>query len=255
MHRRERFTRASNYAVFYGRESPDELTNYDVVIVEPQAHDECSLTGLKSRNTLVIGYVSVMEASSHHPDFHVLSDLDFLKFEGQALKNHTFDTWLLNLASKRWQSLLHHQIGYLIRVLGYDGVFLDTIGDVEFPHFTGTTRVSLMEAALDLVRSVREIFPEAVLIQNNGLEMLLDKTATYLDGVCWENPPCNIVDPWVKNILMKLGRYSEGGLRTLLLSDKLDEPTDRLTELQKRIPGSLTYRSGADYVSFVTEQN
>jgi hypothetical protein len=183
-----RWSRASSYAVFYGQGEAKHLAKFDAAVVEPLGQSAESLVYLHQQSTLVLAYLSVMETSDAAPGGIPLGPNDFLHWGNERLINPEFGSYLLDLRSPRWQRSLLYRAGRLL-TLGYDGIFLDTIGDVEDPRWPPLLRAELVSSATRLVRELRQAYPRHLLVQNNGLRWLLSRNAAWLDGVCLENPP------------------------------------------------------------------
>ena len=221
--RRELFQKARSYALYYGKNQCSKLAHYDIVIVEPSAQTTKNIQVLQEMNTLVLGYVTIMELGSFHDLYSMLQEEDFLQVNGTKIYKEAFDTYMLNLKSRRWLGLLHHHVGRLLLHEGYDGIFMDTIGNVENPIIPPAERNIQMTEAAELVRSFRQLFPNHVLVQNNGLEQLCTKTGNYLDGLCWENPLFSHKDSqdWCQNVLERIVKLKmEYGVRSLFLHEE-----------------------------------
>ena len=223
MNRREAFRQIRNFAVHYGRNQIPALRQFDLAIIEPSAHDATDIDVLQSNNTLVLAYVTVMEVGPHHPQWTQLTEDDFIKADGQVLMQSAYGTSILDLTSTRWRGMLFHTVGELMMRRRYDGIFLDTIGDVEMPSVTNPT--AQMTGAVDIVRTLRNWFPDAIMVQNNGLELLVLDTAPYIDGLVCENPPLHLksADAWNQRIGERLHELEQQyGLKTLLLFDGIE---------------------------------
>lgn len=246
MNRRDHFQKAKNYVLYYGAGKVNKMTDYDIAIVEPLGQTVNDVEHLKRFNTLVIAYISIMEVSPDNPVFQLLQEEDFLTINGEKIKKEAFETYLLDLQSKRWQGILHHQIGKIIHHSGYDGIFMDTIGDVEGHDLPYPLQQEQMKHAVHLVSSLRRLFPEHILIQNNGLEQLCLQTADYLDGICWENPPFGrkTSETWTAKIVKRLSMLrSKYGIRSFILVDE---------DVNHRYPiANITARTVADREGFL----
>lgn len=220
-----KFMLAHNFVLYYGSGQEDELKAFDLAIIESKGQSPVSLNNLHLAGTITLAYLSIIELPGYDPDFGLLYPKEQLMINGKPLKNSSYDTYWLDIRSQNWQNILISRAEYLIDRLGYDGLFLDTIGNVEDPRLPDKLSHSLMLAATNFVRRLRDMFPRALFIQNNGFEQLFTLTSPYVDGFCWENPP--FADPsgqgWIERIkhnLQKVNRYY--GLRTFLL---LEEPS------------------------------
>ena len=221
--KRRNFRKIKNFSLFYGNGNNENLSKYDLTIVEPLGQDNISIKEMQDKETLVVAYVSVVEISESFPHYKFLKDEDFLKIDNKRVMNKEFDTYLINLNSKRWISILMHHIGNLILNNNYDGIFLDTIGDVEFSVFDEELQKSLIYGAVELITKIRELYDDIIIIQNNGLNKLIESTVKLIDGVCWENPRLWDIknSDWIKHITDKLSTLRDKeAIMVLLLYQK-----------------------------------
>jgi len=221
---REDFQNIRNFVVSYGQSRTRDMESYDVAIVEPARHTREEIQSLQAKDTFVLAYVSVMEMHTSHQLWPKLSSTDFLKSAGERIYDGQYDTYLLDLTSSSWRGILLRHIGELITVQKYNGVFLDTIGDVERTDIPNAWMQ--VNAAVSLVEEIRNWFEGTIIVQNNGLELLCDRTATYLDGIIWENPPIHqkLNTAWVQLMSEKLKNINQKHqMKTLLLFDGAEE--------------------------------
>lgn len=234
MNERLRFKEIFNYALFYDHGNLENLSQFQAVIVEPLALNDEDLAFLHSRNTLVIAYLSVMEISPQHESFALLESEDFIVKQGKMMMQESYGNYLLNINSPRWRGLLYHKAGRLLLKDGYDGLFLDTVGDVENFHLPSSA--AHIKGMIEVIAELRKRFPDAIFIQNNGLEIICDHTASYLDGIIWENAPIGISESklWVQNISDKLNQLRDQyGVRVMLLFED-PERSNRVIWAQRR---------------------
>ncbi|HZG77927.1 MAG TPA: endo alpha-1,4 polygalactosaminidase [Paenibacillus sp.] len=246
--RRERFREMKRYALYYGYGETERLASFDAAIVEPKGHTKDSIATLRAEGTLAIAYVSVIEIASFDPLYPMLESSDFLTIGGSRARNEGFDTELVSLRSERWRGLLSHRIGSLLFRDGYDGVFLDTIGDAEWTSLGGESPKEC-EAAAAFVTELRKLFPDHILIQNNGLEYILERTAAVVDAYCWENPPVGVPGSvrWIASLSEHLRRFRERhGTLALCVTDREDtaEATKRWAESE----GYRFYAASSNYL-------
>ena len=218
---RKAFADAQRFAVYYSPKQMEPLSTFDVVIIEPDFYELEDVRTLQHHHTLVVAYVSAMEMNESHPAWFSLWAEDFLRqANGDPVMQPAYDNSILNLASPHWRRRLLHHIGQLLTSRGYDGVLLDTIGDVEMPQIPEPW--VQIDAAAALVREIRTWFPDKLVVQNNGLEMLCARTSPYLDGIIWENPPVGVKESakWVRAVSERLHQMErEHGVRILVLFD------------------------------------
>jgi endo-alpha-1,4-polygalactosaminidase (GH114 family) len=248
---------AKKYALYYGTGRAEALLEYDLAVVEPLGQNKTTVERMQQANTIVIGYVSVMEIHPSHLHFNRLKAEDFLVVNGQPCINEAYGTYLLDLRSKRWLGMLNHQIGNLLLHTGYDGIFLDTIGDVEMRMIPPGLQIHQIQAAVRWMEQLRVIFPEHILVQNNGLEVLCLQTAPWIDAICWENPPfgVNSALEWMEETFNRLDQLQQKHLfKTLLLFEQASadmKPIQLLIEQAAKKYKFLSYIAPAEYVSDV----
>ncbi len=221
--RGELFQRARSYALYYGENQCNKLAHYDIVILEPSVQKLENIRLLQEMDTLVLGYVSIMELGPFHHLYSMLQEEDFLQVNGKRIYKEAFNTYVLDLKSRRWLGLLHYHVGRLLLHEGYDGIFMDTIGNAESPIIPPAERNIQLIEATELVRTLRKLFPNHVLVQNNGLEQLCKKTGKYLNGLCWENPLFSHKDSqdWCQNVLERIvGLKIKYGVRSIFLHEE-----------------------------------
>jgi len=262
VNRLSRFNAAKNFALYYGAGREEELARFDIAVVEPGGQSPASVRRMQAAGSLVLGYLSVLEINPSMQEFRLLDGSDFLSAEGRPLMNRDYGNYLADLRSKRWSGLLLHKAGHILHSLGYDGLFLDTIGGVESGDLPVSLRDSLLIAAADIVRKMRALFPGHIIVQNWGLEKLCFLTSGYLNGICWENPdfegPAGLLraETAVEN-LVKLKDKCDLKI-FMLIEEKKEGAGDAAAERNFRMAreiaernGFLLYRAPCKYVGDV----
>lgn len=184
---RQRFKKIKNYCLYYGHGQEENLARFDLAVVEPSGMNESGIRYLKKSGTLIIGYISVLEISWDRAQALKLAPGDFLCSGGIPLWNTLYNNRIMDPCSERCKQMLQERASMLIKGQGYDGLFLDTIGDVEDGRLAPDVAGPALIAAAKLVYDLRNAFPEHILVQNSGLEDLWELTARYVDAFCWEN--------------------------------------------------------------------
>lgn len=207
MNQRGQFRSVERFAIYYAAGAVDKLMQFDAVVLEPGHRSQAEIKTLQLSGVLVLAYVSVMEVHAEHPLGLFVGEAEFLR---QPFPPHDFmiqeeyGNRMVDLTSSSWRGHLLRHVGELLTRHGYDGVFLDTIGDVEMKNIPNS--LQQVEAATEFVEQVRKWFPSSIIVQNNGLEILLRHTAPCLDGVTWENPPLDVPESkaWVAAVAQHL---------------------------------------------------
>lgn len=165
------------FGVCYSRLVPEKLVNYRLIVVEPDHYIKHDVDGMKETGAKVIAYVSLGEV---HPSrwYFPLADS-----AGNLLgKNSDWGSHFLNLADPSVKKLFLERIIPNIMASGYDGLFFDTV-DAVAPY---TSRNYLQKDMAGLIKTIREQYPDALLIQNAGL-FLLDQTAGSINAIAIED--------------------------------------------------------------------
>ncbi len=242
VNRSERWQAARSLVVYYGSGRADQLRQYDVAIVEP-AGQSAAVRGMKDAGTIVLGYLSVMEMPSGAAEQAVVTTDDYLYHQGSPVVNHEYGGSLMDLRSPRWRRLVLRRASAIL-AQGYDGLFLDTIADIEYPCWGWELRVGLIGAAAEMVERLRRAHGDCLLVQNNGAQQLIGQTYRYLDGVCLENASLDEVGR-VLDYLSQLPRYqSATAPRLLLVSDHQGTSYDEYVT-----PDVLVYQAPPHYLS------
>jgi len=187
MGRKDKFKKVNNYAVYYGNDSFDELSQFDLAIIEPGMYSDEDIDFLVKKNTLVIAYVSVLEINKSSEILNLLKEEDYLFNGREKVMNVAFDNYIMDLRSKRWQSLLMNNIGKLLTDKSFDGIFLDTIADIEYFNLDMNLRILLIEEYVKFLKELKKYFPDHIIIQNNGILQIIYKSADLVDGLMLEN--------------------------------------------------------------------
>lgn len=254
--RKDQLSMAKNYALYYGYGRIEELSLFDIAIVEPKGVTLTDIQKLKNNNTLVIAYLSFIEVHPYEPIFFDLEDEDFIFVNGKKLMNESFGTYIVNLKSKKWIQHLLKEIEYRFLTLGVDGIFLDTIGDIEMTLLPPSMKEKQLKRAVNFLYTIRLLYSKHLIIQNNGLEDVCLKTAPYIDGICWENPPLTLEGSrgWVKKIIERLNKLqSQHSIKIFLLLEETLEHSRRgykIAQKQAKANNYLLYNAPKQYVAF-----
>jgi polysaccharide biosynthesis protein PelA len=253
--RKDQLLLAQNYALYYGHNQKELLSRFDIAVIEPKGQSIESVKYLKHRNTLVIAYLSIMEV---HPSEHIYANLaeeDFLFFNNQRIMNTEFGTYLVSMRSEKWIHYLLEEVQQRLIGLEVDGIFLDTIGDIE--GLPMELRSLQLHAMRNFLFALKLVYPKHLLIQNNGLEKVCLETAPYIDGICWENPPLTIPESeeWV-NVTLKrlLSLKKEWDIKLIFLLEETIEKERKAYMKAKKIAKEnniLLYYAPRHYVDGV----
>lgn len=242
-----------SFVVYYGRGPLSGVDTYDIAVLEPEGWTTPHHRQLQAAHVMTMAYLSVLEVPPWRAPVSGLRDQDFITVKGKRWVKAPFGNWLARPDSRLWQQYIYRQTESLYR-RGWDGLFLDTLGDVEDEQLA-EHRGWLVPATAELVQGIRRSFPSRPLMVNNGLWQLVPVIAPYIEGVCWEGDltPDVLTQPWAQAMIDFLGRASqERGWVNFMLSHI---PGNSLASAQKLLRfqqdadryGFLSYAAPLDY--------
>lgn len=163
-----------NFLVCYGKFDIVKVKGYDLLIVEAAHFKYSDIQFLKKYNKKVVAYISLGEINENAKDFK------FLK-ETTSGKNNDWNSHYLDLTAEKTVVVLNNRIKNIF-FIGYDGLFLDNID-----NFTSFGPMFNQQSNLiKFVKAVREVYPDKLLVQNAGLE-IVNKTEEFVDCVLIES--------------------------------------------------------------------
>lgn len=156
------------YCVYYGdKASLEAFSPYDLVVFDADYHP--MLEGLIQQDKTVLGYISLGEVESEREFF------DQVKEEGILLKEN--ENWkgsyYVDFRDPRWTKRVIEDLIPGILFQRFDGIFLDTLDNAGDMERTDPERFKgMIEAAADLVRTIRMHYPSIPIMMNRGYELL-----------------------------------------------------------------------------------
>jgi hypothetical protein len=211
-----------SYTIYYGQPSAaaiNTLSAYEMVVIEPRLWSAEQVRALQQRGVKVLGYLSVLEQHATSELLKKAENNDYLLIDGERDFRSQWNSWSMNINSPQYQALLFDDVERQIVAKGCDGIFLDTVGNVD----DGIWPDALSDAQRDgVVRFIAELnarYPYLSLLQNWGIGKLKDLTAPYIDGILWEDFTPSVVakDEWSQNRLAELDKLEAQGLAVFTL--------------------------------------
>ncbi len=179
----------NNYIVYYGPDNIDTINKFDLAIIEPQSYKIEDMKELHKNGTVLIAYLSIIELNADNTDNENMNFNKFLlRVNGEVLKNEIYGTFFMDLCAAEWLEYLFHKIKTFIKEYGYDGIFLDTVGNLEDFNLPDYVKFKQMSALVDFLYTLRKEHPNVIILQNNGYKTLINYTKKYVDGMILENP-------------------------------------------------------------------
>ncbi len=166
---------ATPFAVCYAKVTPEQVKNYELVIVEPDFYSLEEIKSLRATGPKIIAYLTLGEVDENRWYF---SKLERHGFRG---KNENWNSYYIDLEKEEVRLTILNEVIPEIAAKGVDGFFLDTI-DAVSPE---TDRGDLQPYMVELIEAIRAEYPDKIIIQNAGL-FLLDRTGDDIDAFLTE---------------------------------------------------------------------
>jgi uncharacterized protein (TIGR01370 family) len=169
------------WAVDYGTATdPAVARGFDLLVLEP-GHAR-AIAPLRGPGSQLLGYLSLGEVEQGRDYIGMLRREGALK----APNANWPDARLVDLRHAAWTRLVLDRLIPEILRKGYDGIFFDTLDNAEaLERKDPVGCAGMIDAAAELVRSIRQRFPGSVLMMNRGYA-LLPRVASHVDLVLGE---------------------------------------------------------------------
>jgi len=170
------------WIVYYADKEPSSAFDpYKLVIFDSDHHPK--IDRLRDRGKTVVGYLSVGEVEDNRPWFKTVASWGVLGKENPDWKGSRF----IDLRDPRWTKLVIETLIPRLLHAGFDGVFLDTLDNAaEMERVAPKKNAGMTEAAYRLVAAIRRAWPDIVIVQNRGFE-ILQRTAPLIDYALGES--------------------------------------------------------------------
>jgi len=161
---------------FSGEYKLEDLSRYDLVIMDPDQSRHSEADSLSARKRLPVAYLNIGEAEEYRWYYSEI------KPEWMLGKNPNWDRhFFIDVNNADWQRLVLEKILPRIFRSEYAGVFLDMI-DIASPELYPASR----EGVLRLISRIRAEYPDKIILMNNGV-FLAASAADEIDGICVES--------------------------------------------------------------------
>jgi uncharacterized protein (TIGR01370 family) len=174
----ESVSRVHTWAVSYAREiSPEQIAGYDLLVFDPDAHPPREL--LRKSGQTVLAYISAGEVANSRDYFSETAPY-------RLAENPNWPgSYLLDVRDRRWRTIVLQRIAPAVLDTGFHGFFLDTVDDaIELERRDPVKYAGMKAAAAELIRQLRNTFPQAPILLNRGYELLpeIGSRITYALG-------------------------------------------------------------------------
>ncbi len=170
------------WVCYYGKVfGPRIYGRFDMAVLDSRHHPPLSRT--RPGRPILLGYVSIGEIHEESPGWSQARGQPYL-----VRKNPMWNSWMVDVRTTGWQSLLFDTAFPHVVEQGFDGFFLDTIDSSlhladgkESASFSGTR-----EALCHILETLRSRYPGKPIAVNRGLP-LLPAIAPHIDFVVVED--------------------------------------------------------------------
>lgn len=164
----------STVLVCYGKLNPSAIKGYNYVILEEKNFRKEEIQQIKKHNKNVLAYISLGEVNSNARHYKLLKNRTLGK-------NNNWDSHYLNLKDASTSVVLMTLIKKVLEK-GFDGLFLDNIDN----YSSFGPQAAQRNELVDLIQRIKKQYPDHVLVQNAGLELIPD-TKDYIESVMFES--------------------------------------------------------------------
>ena len=181
----------SSWSLYYGNWRPDMVDRLvaDLVVVDPAAlggkADEV-IAAFKARGCRVVGYLSCFEVAKWHRYLPRVKEEWRVKVDGK-----NWVPWganeAISLAEPEWRDMLVSLMKSEVFDHGCEGVFMDTLADLDNPSLPEEERVRQLDGLGKFAAAFRAAYPDKLFIANWTLQRSLPPLAPYINAVCWED--------------------------------------------------------------------
>ncbi|MED4403394.1 putative glycoside hydrolase [Metabacillus fastidiosus] len=181
----------NSYSIFYDHVDDakvKQLSKYDMVVIEPHGITKERVAAIKEKGTLTLGYISIMELQTWDEEFVAkVQDSDYLRVNGEKVYVEDWDTYLMDITNEHYQQLLLDEIQEEIAGKGFDGIILDTVGDIDdFFYKKDEIANPLRQGYVEILQKIKNQHSNLLLLQNWGFKTLEASSKNYIDGIMWE---------------------------------------------------------------------
>jgi hypothetical protein len=199
-------SRVSDYKIYYGEANDDiveKLGSYDLAIIEPHEFTKDQITKLNETETITLGYISIMELENWNEGFvEKVQETDYYYSNNEKIYIDKWDTYLMDISNPHYRQIILEEIQEEILSKGFDGIFLDTAGDIDdFFLKKPKDLQKLRNGYVTLLKDIKKQNKQLILLQNWGFDTYKNASNPYIDGVLWENfsKSRNQHDKWSQN--------------------------------------------------------
>ncbi len=157
----------NKYAVCYSKVKPDEVKNFELLILDPDHYTQDEILNFKNLGIITIAYLNIAEYETYRnysvPDSIIIGKNPFWE-----------DHFYINVRSEIWHRLIFDERIPKIISKEFDGFFIDMVDIVQvFPQFG--------DAVIDIIKLIKSKYKDKIVIANNGWN-LIDTLKNFVDA-------------------------------------------------------------------------
>lgn len=197
-----------SFGIYYNKlrdETINKLSKADVAIIEPRIVEVKEIDRIKAAATKVYGYISFVEQNKNNSSFKDLSEECFYRPEGSKVSHDKWDSYFMDIRNPRYREFLMSEIQREIVDKKLDGIFIDTIGDIDDSSWDPNHKNSMRKSYIEFLKIIKGKFPSLAIIQNWGIYTAHNYSSKFIDGLMWENFSYDLL----KNDKWSADRYRE----------------------------------------------
>lgn len=227
-----------NYIIYYGYKFNSTVLNklktYDLVVINPLEEEADEVRKeLQSEGIKVYGYSSSVEIPIYDSEFmELVDDKERLIVNGKIL-NHWGSNELGDLRRESYRKKIINLIGSRIVDSGYDGVFIDTLDDLDnMDYILNENKVQvediksyeeeMQNSGVTFLKELKDKYPDLSIIQNRAFKVLEKNTYSNVDAILYEDICRSFDVPYHESIKKILDKYTrkKGGVVMALPNNK-----------------------------------
>ncbi|KKI90555.1 hypothetical protein WQ54_21750 [Bacillus sp. SA1-12] len=184
----------------------EQMKQMDLVIIEPIEMQQMYINAAQESGTLVYGYINTMEGDKWNNElYRKFIEEDFYKDKnGDRIYFEEWDSYMMDMTSPHYQEVMLEEIQKQVVSKGLDGVFLDTVGNID-SFLPESEQTEQNEELVKFIKKIKQQNDMSV-AQNWGFHTLMNYTAHYVDFIMWEDFSYRVVgkDEWSLEMMKEL---------------------------------------------------
>lgn len=183
--------RVDSFHIFYGHPDEnklEELSQQDAAIIEPTAFTNEQMSFLQKKDVLLFGYVSLVQLENWNEELKkdVVAS-DYWLQDGERFYVKDWNTYIMDISEKHYRDVLMRKISTEIVENQMDGIFFDTVDDIDYYFRNDPAAQKAMRAGYkQLLDDIKRAYPDLMIIQNRGFDTYKAVSRKKVDAVLWE---------------------------------------------------------------------